>query len=114
MDQVPLAPLEASMDSHQDISKGKEAETLQGKDKGKEKKKDSSKPAEKASDTAISQPEQATDPGAPKKKLRLRIFIFCSIFIFLLCLLFLYHLFVKEMYHIFVINENVFILLHTS
>ena len=50
VDQVPPAPLEALMDSHQDIGKGKEAETLQGKDK----KKDSSKPAEKASDTAIS------------------------------------------------------------
>ena len=54
------------MDSHQDIGKGKEAETLQGKDKGKFKKKDSSKPAEKASDTTISQPEQAANPGAPK------------------------------------------------
>ena len=42
------------MDSHQDIGKGKEAETLQGKDKGKDKKKDSSTPAEKASGTAIS------------------------------------------------------------
>ena len=50
------------MDSHQDIGKGKEAETLQGKDKGKDKKKDSSKPAENASDTTISQPEQAADP----------------------------------------------------
>ena len=68
MDQVPPAPLEASMDFHQDIGKGKEAETLQGKDKGKVKKKDFSKLAEKASDTAISQPEQATDPGAPKEK----------------------------------------------
>ena len=66
--QVPPAPVEASMDSHQDIGKGKEAETLQGKDKGKEKKKDSSKPAEKASDTVISQPKQAIDPGAPKAK----------------------------------------------
>ena len=56
------------MDSHQDIGKGKEAETLQGKDKGKDKKKDSSKLAEKASDTTISQPEQAADPGAPKAK----------------------------------------------
>ena len=54
VDQVPPAPVEASMDSHQDAGKGKEAETLQGKDKGKEKRKDSSKPAEKASDTAIS------------------------------------------------------------
>ena len=66
MDQVPPAPLEASMDFHQDIGKGKEAETLQGKDKGKVKKKDSSKPTEKASDTTISQPEQAVDPRAPK------------------------------------------------
>ena len=52
-DQVPLAPVEASMDSHQDIGKRKEVETLQGKDKGKDKKKDSSKPAEKASDTYL-------------------------------------------------------------
>ena len=66
--QVPPAPLEASIDSHQDIGKGKEAETLQGKDKGQDKKKDSSKPAEKASDTTISQPEQAADLGTPKAK----------------------------------------------
>ena len=64
--QVPYAPMEASRDSHQDAGKGKEAEALQGKDKGKDKKKDSSKPAEKASDTTISQPEQAANPGAPK------------------------------------------------
>ena len=64
------------MDSHQDAGKGKEVETLQGKDKGKEKKKDSSKPAEKASDTAISQPEQATDQELLKQKLRLRTFTF--------------------------------------
>ena len=56
------------MDSHQDIGKGKEVETLQGKDKGKEKKKDSSKFAEKASNIAIFQPKQAVDPGAPKAK----------------------------------------------
>ena len=68
MDQVPLAPLEGSMDSQEDIGKGKEAETLQGKDKGKDKKKDSSKPTEKASDIAISQLEQAADSGAPKAK----------------------------------------------
>ena len=67
-DQVLPTLLEVSMDSHQDAGKGKGAETLQGKDKGKEKRKDSSKPAEKASDTAISQPEQATDPGALKVK----------------------------------------------
>ena len=66
--QIPPAPLEASIDSHQDIGKGKEAETLQGKDKGQDKKKDSSKPTEKASDIAISQLEQATDSGAPKAK----------------------------------------------
>ena len=67
-DQVPPATVEASMDSHQDIGKGKEVENLQGKDKGKDKKKNSSNPAEKASDTAISQPEQAADLGAPKAK----------------------------------------------
>ena len=67
VDQVHPAPLKVSIDSHQDIGKGKEAETLQSKDKGKDKK-DSSKLAEKASDTAISQLEQATDPGAPKAK----------------------------------------------
>ena len=54
LDQVHPAPLEVSIDSHQDIGKGKEAETLQGKDKGKDKKKDSSKPARKALDTVIS------------------------------------------------------------
>ena len=68
VDQVPPAPLEVSIDSHQDIGKGREAETLQGKDKSKDKKKYSSKLAKKASDTAISQPEQAADPGAPKAK----------------------------------------------
>ena len=67
VDQVHPAPPEVSMGSHQEIGKGKEAETLQGKGKGKDKN-DSSKPAEKTSDTAISQPEQDTDPGAPKAK----------------------------------------------
>ena len=66
--QVLPAPVEVSMDSHQDVGKGKGSETLQGKDKGKDKKKDSSKPAEKASDTIISKPEQAADPGAPKSQ----------------------------------------------
>ena len=65
-DQVPLALVEASMDSHQDVGKGKEAKAPQGKDNGKDEKKDSSKPTEKASDTTISQPEQAIDLGAPK------------------------------------------------
>ena len=68
MDQVPPAPLEVLVDSHQDTSKGKEVETLQGKDKGKDKKKNSSNPAEKVSDIAISQPEQVADPGASKAK----------------------------------------------
>ena len=57
-DQVPPAPVEASMASHQDAGKGKEAEAFQGKDKDKGKCK--------TSDTIISQPEQAIDPGAPK------------------------------------------------
>ena len=35
-DQVPPAPVEVSMDSRQDVGKGKEAEALQGKDKGNE------------------------------------------------------------------------------
>ena len=56
--QVPLAPVEVPTDSRQDASKGKEFEAPQGKDMGKGKGK--------ASDTTISQPEQATDPGAPK------------------------------------------------
>ena len=68
VDQVPPTPLEVSVDSHQDNGKGKEVETLKGKDKGKDKKKNFSNPAEKASDTAIPQPEQAADPGAPKTK----------------------------------------------
>ena len=68
VDQVLPVPVEVSMDSHQDAGKGKGAETLQGKDKGKDKKKDSSKLAKKASDTTISQPEQAADPGAPKSQ----------------------------------------------
>ena len=74
VDQVPPAPLEVLVDSHQDTGKGKEAETLKGKDKGKDKKKDSSKPAEKASDIAISQPGQATDPEAPRTKAEARGF----------------------------------------
>ena len=68
VDQVSPAPLEVWIDSHQDTGKGKEAETFKGKDKGKDKKKNSSNPAKKASDTAISQPEQTANPGAPKTK----------------------------------------------
>ena len=47
VDQVPPAPLEVSINSHQDAGKGNETETLNGKDKGKDKK-NSSNPAKKA------------------------------------------------------------------
>ena len=57
-DQTPPAPVETSIDPHPDADKGKEVEAPQGKDKGKGK----------ASDTTISQPEQATDLGAPKSQ----------------------------------------------
>ena len=63
-DQVPPAPVEVPTDSCQDVGKGKEAEAPQGKDKGKDKGKGKGKG--KASDTTISQPEQAADLGAPK------------------------------------------------
>ena len=68
VDQVPPAPLEVSIDSYQDAGKGKEVETLKGKDKVQDKKKNSSNPTKKTSDTTISQPEQAADLGAPKTK----------------------------------------------
>ena len=117
VDQVPPAPMEASMDSHQDAGKGKEAETLQGKDKGKDKKKDSSKPAEKDSwerlrHYYLSARVSCWPRGSQGKSLGLGLLSF--VVFFLLYLLFLYHLFLKEMYHIFAINEDVPILLHTS
>ena len=65
VDHVHPTPLEVSIGSHQEIGKGKDDEILQGKGKGNDKK-DSSKPIKKASDTSISQPEQAIDPRAPK------------------------------------------------
>ena len=68
VDQVPHAPLEVPKNSHQDASKGKEVETVKGKDKGHDKKKSSSNPTEKASDTAVSQSNQAVDPRVPKAK----------------------------------------------
>ena len=68
VDQVPPAPLEVPVDSHQDTVKGKEAEIFKGKDNGKDKKNNSSDPSEKASDTAIPQPEQAANPEGPKTK----------------------------------------------
>ena len=67
-DQVPPALLVAPKDSHQDAGKGKEIEALKGKDKGQDKKKNSSNPTEKASDTAVSQPDQTVDPRVPKTK----------------------------------------------
>ena len=57
-DQAPSAPVETSIDPHPDVGKGKEAEAPHGKDKGKGR----------ASNTTISQPEQAADPGAPKSQ----------------------------------------------
>ena len=60
--QVPPAPREVPTDSRPEAGQGKEVEALQGKNKSKDKGKD------KASDTTISLPEQATDPGAPKAK----------------------------------------------
>ena len=54
--------MEVPTDSRQDAGKGKEAEAPQGKDKVK----DTGKGKGKASDTTISQPEQAADLGAPK------------------------------------------------
>ena len=67
-DQVPPAPLKVPKDSNQDAGKGKEIETLKGKDKGQDKKKNSSNPTEKASDTTASQSGQTADPGVPKTK----------------------------------------------
>ena len=58
--QVPPAPVEVPTDSRLDAGQGKEVEAPQGKDKSKDKGKG------KASDTTISQPGQAADPGAPK------------------------------------------------
>ena len=67
-DQVPPAPVEASMDSRQDARKRKEAEALLGKDRSqdKDKGKGKDKGKEKTSNTTISQPEHVVDPGAPK------------------------------------------------
>ena len=48
--------METSKDPYPNVGKGKKAEVPQGKDKGKGK----------TSDTTISQPEQAADPGSPK------------------------------------------------
>ena len=60
--QVPPAPREVPTDSRPEAGQGKEVEAPQGKNKSKDKGKD------KVSDTTISLPKQATDPGAPKAK----------------------------------------------
>ena len=89
-DQVPHAPLEVPKDSHQDAGKGKEVETLKGKDKGQNKKKNSSNPTEKASDTAVSQLDQTIDPGFSRRKLRLWGFsYFCIFFFFFVVVMFI-------------------------
>ena len=67
-DQVPPVPLEVPKDSNQDDGKGKEIETLKGKDKGQDKKKNSSNPTKKASNTAVSQLNQIVDLGVPKTR----------------------------------------------
>ena len=67
-DQVPPAPWEVPKDSNQDAGKGKEIETLKGKDKGQDKKKNSSNATKKALDTTVSQPGQTADSGVPKTK----------------------------------------------
>ena len=79
-DQVPPVPVEIPTDSRQDAGKGKEAEAPQGKDKGKDKGKGKGK----ASDTTISQPEQVADPGLPRHKLRILVFVFFFSFLFFL------------------------------
>ena len=56
--QIPPAFVKVPTDSRPDASQGKEVEAPQGKDKSKDKGK--------ASNTTISQPEQAVDPRAPK------------------------------------------------
>ena len=60
--QVPPTPREVPTDSRPDAGQGKEVKAPQGEDKSKDKGKN------KVSDTTISLPEQAADPGAPKAK----------------------------------------------
>ena len=60
VDQAPPAPVEVPTDSCQDAGQGKKVEAPQSKDKNYDKGKG------KASDTAISQSKQVTNPGAPK------------------------------------------------
>ena len=60
--QVPPAAKEVPTDSRPEIGREKDVEAPQGKSKSKDKGKD------KASNTTLSLPEQAADPGAPKAK----------------------------------------------
>ena len=60
--QVPPAPVEVPTDSRPDTSPRKEVKAPQGKDKSKDKGKGKGK----ASNTTISLPEPAADPGALK------------------------------------------------
>ena len=75
--------MEVPTDSRQDAGQGKEVEAPQGKDKSKDKGKGKCM----ASDTIISQPEQAIDPGAPKAQAQ--DLSFYSIFIILLFYMFI-------------------------
>ena len=61
-DQAPSTPVEVPTDSRQDDGQGKKVEAPQGKDKNQDKGKG------QASDTAVSQSKQVTDPEAPKAK----------------------------------------------
>ena len=61
-DQAPPAPVEVPTDSRQDDGQGKKVEAPQVKDKNQDKGKG------QASDTAVSQSKQVTDPEAPKAK----------------------------------------------
>ena len=96
-DQVPLAPVEVSMDSCQDAGKGKELKLPRARGRPQ---------------TPLSlSPSKLLIQGLPRHMLRILVFV---VYLFLLCSLFLYHLFVKEMYHTFTINEDMFLLLHKS
>ena len=62
INQALPAPVEVSIDSHQDVGQGKKVEAPQGKVNNQEKDKG------KASDTAPSQSERVADPQASKTK----------------------------------------------
>ena len=98
--QVPPAPKDVPTDSRPETGREKDVEAPQGKNKSKDKGKD------KVSDTTISLPEQAADPGASKAKVQSSNC--CNIFISFQ--LFLYPFF---LYYTFDINENMFLLLHS-